>query len=163
VSKKPDLEASAAETISVADQAAAVRIDVIQALGAITQDRELFQRSADLARQVKDGTLPAEEAARQIAQDSPEVASILRRPRAAKAGELLIAVLIAAIFFIAGKVLNHSATPADVERIVAQHDRDIQGAERRDMQHEVQVAVDRALQDYYSQHPPTRATKPQPK
>jgi len=129
-------------------------LSVVQALGAIAKDPELLQRSADLARQTTDGTLTAEEAARQIAQDSPEVASLLGRlPAAVKM--IVIWVLLTAIQTIAQQAVtelrDHSATPADVERIVARHD--------REMQHEVQAAVDRALQDYYSQHSPA-PTKP---
>jgi hypothetical protein len=137
------LEIDVAEVAKVHDS---VRIDVIQAVGAIAQDRELLQRSAELARQARDGTLPTEVAARQIAEDSPEVASLLDRAPAA-ARKVLIWVLLAAIQILAAQAVaelrDQSATPADVERIVAEHD--------RDMQREVQAAVERALQDYYSE------------
>jgi hypothetical protein len=128
--------------IAVGDQQqqASMRRIAIDALEVIARDRELFQRSADLARQTKDGTLPLEEAARQISQDGPEVASLLDRVPAA-AREVLIWVLLTAIQIIATQavadLLDHSATPADVKQIITQHD--------RDMQRECEDAVESAL------------------
>ena len=133
-----------------------------EAVMAVVQDPQLFQRSADLTRQVKDGTLPAEEAARQIAQDSPEVASLLDRLPATVRHALIWIVLTAISILAAQKwaeLHDHSATTADVERSVAQHDRDT----HLDLQREVELAVDRALKEYSKQHPsalgPPRASE----
>ena len=144
-----DLEISVGEAIATGD-VVSLRTDVIQAVHAVARDRERLQRAADLA-----GILPSEEAARRIAQDTPEVTSLLSRAPAAVKG-VVIWVLLTAIQIIAAEVLaeyrDHSATAGDVERIVAHRDREIQ--------HEVQVAVDRALEKYYRQHPPPPESKP---
>jgi hypothetical protein len=58
-------------------QQARVRASAIEALQAIAQDRELLQRSAELAREVSDGTLTPGEAAGRISHDRPEVAWIV--------------------------------------------------------------------------------------
>jgi hypothetical protein len=151
------------EAVAEVTSRADATVSVGQVLRVIAQDRELFRRAADLALQTKDGTLQAEEAASHLAQDNPEVASLLARVPA-RARAFFITVLIAAITILATEALSElrdqSATPADVERIVSQHDRDVDNAieatEESDMQRELRVAVDRALQEYYSQHPSTK-------
>jgi hypothetical protein len=139
-------------------QQARVRAAAIEALQAIAQDSELLKRSAELAREAAAGTLAPEEAARQMSQDSPELASLLDRvPGQLK--KAVIAVLIQAIFFVAEHYIERawdpSATPADVERIVTQHDREKQREIQRDRQREIEDAVEQALRDYQRQHPPT--------
>jgi hypothetical protein len=146
-------------------QQARMRAIAIGALEAIAQDRELLHLSAELARQTAAGTVSPEEAARQLSQDSPEVASLFDRAPAALR-TALIRVLLTAIPIIAAQALaelrDHSASPADVERIVRQYERE----HDRDMQREIQDAVERALGEYESQHPPAaeppRATPQKP-
>jgi hypothetical protein len=152
-------------------QERAARAIAIEALEAIVQDGQLLHQSVDLARQVRSSALSAEEAANQIAQVSPEVAAILRRPRPVELTDVVIQLVIAAIFFFAGLALNHSATPADVEGIVSKHDHETQRIvtqhdreHEREMQREIQDAVERALQDCQRQHPPAaEAATPKPK
>jgi hypothetical protein len=150
--------------VGTQQQQVRVRAIAVEALEAIAQDRELLQRSADLALQTTQGNLTPEEAARQISEDNPKVASLLdRAPEATR--KILIWVLLTAITILAehvvGKTWDPSATPADVERIVKQHDADVERIVRqhdrardRDMQREIRDAVGRALQDYERQHPP---------
>jgi hypothetical protein len=144
---------------------ARTRAIAIEALEAIAQDRELFQRSAELARQTAVGTVSPEEAARELSQDSPEVASLLdRAPPALRT--TLIWVLLTAISIIAAQALaelrDRSASPADVERIIRKYER----KHDRGMQREIESAVERALREYESQHPPAaeypRATPQKP-
>src|SRR4051794_20990363 len=101
-------------------QQARVRASAVEALQSIAQDRELLQRSAELAREAAAGILTPEEAAGRISQDSPEVASLLDRvPGALRAA--LIWVVLTAIPIVAAHYIERawdpSATPADVERI----------------------------------------------
>lgn len=132
---------------------ARMRARAIDVLEAIAQDRELLQRSAELARQTAAGTLAPEEAARQISQDSPAVASFLDRVPAGLRSAF-IWVLLTAISIFAAQALaesrDHSATRGDVERIIRQHDRE----HDRNVQREIEDAVERALQKYESQHQP---------
>jgi hypothetical protein len=138
-------------------QQARVRASAIEALQAIAQDRELLQRSAELAREVAAGALAPEEAARRISQDSPEVASLLDRvPDALRA--VVKWVVLASLPILATHIIERvwapSATPADVERIVTQHDREMRREIQRDTRRGVEDAVEQALREYERQHPP---------
>jgi hypothetical protein len=136
-------------------QLARVRASAIEALQAIAQDRELLQRSAELAREAAAGTLTPGEAAGRISQDSPDVASLFDRvPAALRA--TLIWVVLAAIQIVAAHYIDRawdpSATPADVQRIVTQHDREIRREIKRNMRRDVEDAVEQALREYERQH-----------
>jgi hypothetical protein len=136
-------------------QQARVRASAIEALQAIAQDRELLQRSAELAREAAAGILTPGEAAGRISQDSPDVASLFDRvPAALRA--TLIWVVLAAIQIVAAHYIDRawdpSATPADVQRIVTRHDREIRHEIKRDMRRDVEDAVEQALREYDRQH-----------
>lgn len=155
--------------VGIQQQQTRLRASAIEALEAIAQDRELLQRSAELARETAAGTLAPEEAARQISKDSPEVASLLERVpgamRMALIWVLLQAVIIVAQHYVE-RTWDPSATPADVQRIVTQHDRDMQRGIKRDETREIKDAVERALSEYERQHSPVaeppRATTAKP-
>lgn len=155
--------------VGAQQQQARLRASAIEALEAIAKDRELLQRSAELARETAAGILAPEEAARQISQDSPEVASLLERvPGAMRTA--LIWVLLQAVIIVAQHYVNRtwdpSATPAEVQRIVTQHDPDLHREIKRDETREIEEAVGRALSEYERQHPPAaeppRATTAKP-
>ncbi|MGI8712096.1 MAG: SEC-C metal-binding domain-containing protein [Solirubrobacteraceae bacterium] len=121
-----------------------VRDGVVEVLRATVRDRELLLRFAGLARQAQVGSLAQDEAVRQIARESPEIERLLQRvPKNLR--KVLIWVLLQAIVVLAAQgvadLRDDSATPADVQRIVRQHEQSV----RR----EVQVAVEQALDEYH--------------
>src|SRR4051812_12627464 len=65
--------------VGAQQQHARVRTNATEALKAIAQDPEVLRRSADRAREAAAGRLTPNEVARQISQETSEVASLLDR------------------------------------------------------------------------------------
>jgi hypothetical protein len=137
-----------------------VRGGVIEALQATAADRGLLLRFAALARQVDAGAVTAEEAATEMARESPELQRLLDRvpPKVRRIfiWVLLQALIIAAAQFVSDE-LSDSATPADVARIEAAYD----ARTGHEVRHEVEVAVEQALVRYYGQQSGSRSPHPE--
>jgi hypothetical protein len=125
-----------------------VRDGVVEVLRATASNRILLSRFADVAKLAQAGSLDQEEAISQIAEESPEIRSLLERvPERFR--QIFIWVLLQAIVVLAAQgvseLRDNSATPGDVQRIVHQYER----SER----HAIQVAVDDALKEYHERDP----------
>jgi hypothetical protein len=121
-----------------------IRDGVFEVLRSTRLNRDLLQRFAVVAKQAQEGSIPMEQAASQIAEESPALASLLERvPIAAR--KAVIWVLLQTLVILAAQVVaesrDHDATPQQVKQAI-KHNDDL-------VQNEMQQAVERALKDYY--------------
>lgn len=128
-----------------------IRDGVVRVLDDAVVDLGLWQLLIDITSQAREGVISPEEAVQEMAEQSPAVKSLLgHAPPALR--KILVQVLIGAITILAGQewaeLHDHAATHADAERI-----EQIEQRQAREMPSEVQAAVERALEDYYAQHP----------